>query len=69
VLVFHPLVDVRFKAEVPKNFEDFRIVFILYDDETLLVGVGAAGLVASTANQPGDHLANRRYWRAPTAGK
>lgn len=28
-----------------------------------------AGLVASTANQPGDDLANRRYWRAPTAGK
>jgi hypothetical protein len=25
-----------------------------------------AGLVASTANQPGDTLANRRYWRAPT---
>ena len=27
-----------------------------------------AGLVASTANQPGDDLAHRRYWRAPTAG-
>jgi hypothetical protein len=26
-----------------------------------------AGLVSSTANQPGDNLANRRYWRAPTA--
>jgi len=25
-----------------------------------------AGLVASTANQPGDTLAIRRYWRAPT---
>ncbi|HLI68962.1 MAG TPA: heme NO-binding domain-containing protein [Ktedonobacteraceae bacterium] len=25
-----------------------------------------AGLVSSTANQPGDNLANRRYWRAPT---
>lgn len=25
-----------------------------------------AGLVASTANQPGDDLAHRRYWRAPT---
>lgn len=28
-----------------------------------------AGLVASTANQPGDDLANRRYWRVPTTGK
>jgi hypothetical protein len=27
------------------------------------------GLVASTANQPGDDLTNRRYWRAPTSGK
>jgi len=26
-----------------------------------------AGLVASTANQPGDDLARRRYWRAPTS--
>jgi hypothetical protein len=26
-----------------------------------------AGLVASTASQPGDDLAHRRYWRAPTA--
>lgn len=25
-----------------------------------------AGLVSSTANQPEDNLANRRYWRAPT---
>lgn len=25
-----------------------------------------AGLVASSANQPGDDLAQRRYWRAPT---
>ena len=25
-----------------------------------------AGLVASTANQPGDDLSNRRYWRVPT---
>src|SRR2546421_11121159 len=25
-----------------------------------------AGLVASTANQPGDDLTHRRYWRAPT---
>jgi len=25
-----------------------------------------AGLVSSTANQPGDTLANRRYWRTPT---
>jgi Haem-NO-binding len=25
-----------------------------------------AGLVASTANQPGDDLTRRRYWRAPT---
>lgn len=25
-----------------------------------------AGLVSSTANRPGDNLANRRYWRAPT---
>lgn len=25
-----------------------------------------AGLVSSTANQPGDHLANRRYWRTAT---
>lgn len=25
-----------------------------------------AGLVSSTANQPGDNLANRRYWRTPT---
>lgn len=25
-----------------------------------------AGLVATTANQPGDNLALRRYWRAPT---
>jgi hypothetical protein len=25
-----------------------------------------AGLVANTANQPGDTLTNRRYWRAPT---
>jgi hypothetical protein len=28
-----------------------------------------AGLVASTANQPGDDLTNRRYWRAPISGK
>lgn len=28
-----------------------------------------AGLVASTANQPGDVLSSRRYWRAPTSGK
>lgn len=27
-----------------------------------------AGLVATTANQPGDNLALRRYWRAPTEG-
>ena len=26
-----------------------------------------AGLVASTANQPGDNLTHRRYWRAPTS--
>jgi hypothetical protein len=26
-----------------------------------------AGLVASTANQPGDNLTQRRYWRAPLA--
>jgi len=26
-----------------------------------------AGLVASTANQPGDDLDRRRYWRAPTS--
>jgi hypothetical protein len=26
-----------------------------------------AGLVASTANHPGDDLARRRYWRAPTS--
>lgn len=25
-----------------------------------------AGLVSSTANQPGDNLTNRRYWRTPT---
>lgn len=25
-----------------------------------------AGLVSSTANQPGDNLANRRYWKTPT---
>lgn len=25
-----------------------------------------AGLVSSTANQPGDNLSNRRYWRTPT---
>jgi hypothetical protein len=25
-----------------------------------------AGLVSSTANQPGDNLDNRRYWRTPT---
>lgn len=28
-----------------------------------------AGLLASTANQPGDDLTHRRYWRAPTFGK
>ncbi|MEO8973254.1 MAG: hypothetical protein ABI406_16840 [Ktedonobacteraceae bacterium] len=28
-----------------------------------------AGLVASTANQAGDDLASRRYWRVPTSGK
>ncbi len=27
-----------------------------------------AGLVSSTANQPGDDLSQRRYWRSPTAG-
>ena len=27
------------------------------------------GLVATTANQPGDDLSNRRYWRAPTSGE
>lgn len=26
-----------------------------------------AGLIASTANQPGDDLARRRYWRVPTS--
>lgn len=28
-----------------------------------------AGLVASTANQQGDNLSNRRYWRVPSSGK
>jgi hypothetical protein len=28
-----------------------------------------AGLVASTANQPGDDLTHRRYWSVPTTGK
>jgi hypothetical protein len=28
-----------------------------------------AGLASSTANQPGDNLTLRRYWRAPTWGK
>ncbi len=28
-----------------------------------------AGLVSSTANQPGDDLTHRRYWRTPTSGK
>jgi len=28
-----------------------------------------AGLVSSTANQPDDNLANRRYWRTPTTDK
>jgi len=28
-----------------------------------------SGLVATTANQPGDNLSNRRYWRAPTTGE
>ena len=28
-----------------------------------------AGLAASTANQPGDDLSRRRYWRAPTLGE
>ncbi len=28
-----------------------------------------AGLVASTASQPGDDLTHRRYWRAPTSGE
>jgi hypothetical protein len=28
-----------------------------------------AGLVASSANQPGNDLSNPRYWRAPTTGK
>ena len=27
------------------------------------------GLVASSANQPGDDLTRRRYWRAPTSGR
>ncbi|HEX6477252.1 MAG TPA: heme NO-binding domain-containing protein [Ktedonobacteraceae bacterium] len=27
-----------------------------------------AGLVSSTANQPGDNLAHRRYWRTPRIG-
>lgn len=27
-----------------------------------------AGLVASTANRPGDDFINRRYWRVPTSG-
>jgi hypothetical protein len=27
-----------------------------------------AGLAASTANQPGDDLTRRRYWRAPRTG-
>ena len=27
-----------------------------------------AGLAATTANQPGDALSYRRYWRAPTSG-
>ena len=27
------------------------------------------GLVATTANQPGDNLSNRHYWRAPTSGE
>jgi hypothetical protein len=31
--------------------------------------LGHVGLVASTANHPGDDLARRRYWRVPTAGK
>ena len=28
-----------------------------------------AGLVASSANQPGDDLSNRRYWRVPVIGR
>jgi hypothetical protein len=27
-----------------------------------------AGLVANTANQPGDNFMHRRYWRVPTSG-
>jgi hypothetical protein len=33
---------------------------------TTLAKLVQIGLVASTVNQPGDTLANRRYWRAPT---
>jgi len=33
---------------------------------TVLAKLVQVGLVASTANQPGDTFTNRRYWRAPT---
>jgi len=33
---------------------------------TTLAKLAQVGLVASTVNQPGDTIANRRYWRAPT---
>lgn len=33
---------------------------------TALAKLQQVGLVASTANQPGDTFGNRRYWRAPT---
>lgn len=36
---------------------------------TALQHLQHTGLVATTANQPGDNLSNRRYWRAPTSGE
>lgn len=38
---------------------------VLFD---ALLHLQHAGLVASTANQPGEVLANRHYWRVPTWG-
>jgi Haem-NO-binding len=47
----------------PTSFGRLRLSILL----EALRHLQYAGLVASTANQPGDDMTHRRYWRAPTS--
>lgn len=50
----------QMQGQVPATYQ--RLSRILES----LQHLSHAGLVANTANKPGDTLTNRRYWRAPT---